>query len=207
MINNELNKLKCYIQQGHKGLPGTTTPAYWAHSEVTKKMKCCAYSPRTVFTKLWYLCNLSINKNKFEYYIWMEMLSRQKRYSLFSPFRSYEENERLWIQPQTFIFYFIFLPPAKKENPMKILRRPQLDPIKPFTIVNRKLAAKKLERLPLLFIPLLVDHLWVRIYVSYSVKTLSRLMLHSEGWLLDVTTNILRLNTSLSVTNALAYCA
>jgi hypothetical protein len=82
---------------------------------------------------------------------------------------------------QTFIFYFIFLPPAKKENPMKILRRPQPDPIKPFTIVNHALPAKKLERSSLLFIPILVEHLWVRLDVSFRMKTLSTLMLYTES--------------------------
>ncbi len=107
--------------------------------------------------------------------------------------------------PRHLFFILFFLPPAKKENPMKILRRPQLDPIKLFTIVNRGLAAKKLERSSLLFIPILVEHLWVRIDVSFRVETLSRLMLHPERWLLDVTTNIL-LFILLSVTNAPAYC-
>ncbi len=42
---NGPNKLECYITQGWK-LPVTTTPAYWALSQVKKKIKCCEYSPR-----------------------------------------------------------------------------------------------------------------------------------------------------------------
>ncbi len=33
------NKLERYIKLGWKGLPPTTTLAYWSHSQVTKKMK------------------------------------------------------------------------------------------------------------------------------------------------------------------------
>jgi hypothetical protein len=31
----------CYVTLGWKGLPKTNTLAYWAHSQVVKKMKCC----------------------------------------------------------------------------------------------------------------------------------------------------------------------
>ncbi len=65
IIKNELNKPNCYIQQGHKGLPGTTTPAYWAHSEVTKKMKGCEYSLKDCIHKTL----LFIQHNELECYI------------------------------------------------------------------------------------------------------------------------------------------
>jgi hypothetical protein len=42
---NGSDKLLCYIIQGWKGLQETNTLAYWAHSKVTKKMKCCEYGP------------------------------------------------------------------------------------------------------------------------------------------------------------------
>ncbi len=37
-------KQECYITVGYKGLPGTNTQAYWAHSYVTKKMQSCEYA-------------------------------------------------------------------------------------------------------------------------------------------------------------------
>ncbi len=43
---NETNKLERYITLGWKGLLGTDILAYSIHSEVTKKIKCCEYSPR-----------------------------------------------------------------------------------------------------------------------------------------------------------------
>ncbi len=39
-LTNGPNKVECYITLGLKGLTGTNTQAYWAHSKVTKKMKC-----------------------------------------------------------------------------------------------------------------------------------------------------------------------
>ncbi len=33
-----------------KGLPSRKNPAYWAHSEVTKKMNCCDYNHNTLFS-------------------------------------------------------------------------------------------------------------------------------------------------------------
>jgi hypothetical protein len=38
-------KLKCYITQCRKSLPGPKTLACWAHLQVAKKMKCCQFSP------------------------------------------------------------------------------------------------------------------------------------------------------------------
>jgi hypothetical protein len=38
LLTNWPYRLKYYITLGWKGLPGTNTPAYWAHSEVIKKM-------------------------------------------------------------------------------------------------------------------------------------------------------------------------
>ncbi len=45
---NGPNKLGWYITLGWKGFPGTNTLAYWAHSQVVKKMKCCKCYPRNV---------------------------------------------------------------------------------------------------------------------------------------------------------------
>ncbi len=42
---NGPTKLECYITQSWKGLPGTNTPAWWAHSSVAEKMRCCEYGP------------------------------------------------------------------------------------------------------------------------------------------------------------------
>ncbi len=42
---NEPNKLECNNTLGWNDLPGTNTLAYWAHSHLMKKMKCCEYSP------------------------------------------------------------------------------------------------------------------------------------------------------------------
>jgi hypothetical protein len=41
-------KLECYKTLGRKGLPGTNTLAYWSDSLVTKKMKCCEYTPSAI---------------------------------------------------------------------------------------------------------------------------------------------------------------
>ena len=37
------NKLERYITFGRKVLPVTNTLAYWANTQVTKKIKCCEY--------------------------------------------------------------------------------------------------------------------------------------------------------------------
>jgi hypothetical protein len=39
LSSNGTNKLERYITSGWDGLPGKNTPAYWARSPVTKKMK------------------------------------------------------------------------------------------------------------------------------------------------------------------------
>ncbi len=39
-LTNGPNKLKYFITQDRKGLHVTNTTAYWAHSQVRKKMKC-----------------------------------------------------------------------------------------------------------------------------------------------------------------------
>jgi hypothetical protein len=41
-------------------LPWTNKLAYWAHSIVTRKMKCCDMTPGAVFTTLHFLCNLQM---------------------------------------------------------------------------------------------------------------------------------------------------
>jgi hypothetical protein len=42
---NRPNKLTCFITLGWKGLQETNTLAYWAHLNITKKMKCREYGP------------------------------------------------------------------------------------------------------------------------------------------------------------------
>ncbi len=45
LLTNGSYKLQHYITLGWKGLPGTNTLANWAHSYVSKKMKCCECDP------------------------------------------------------------------------------------------------------------------------------------------------------------------
>jgi hypothetical protein len=145
-------------------------------------------APRTVFTKLYYLYS-TISKSITLLFGW-KCFQGTNALAYLSHSEVTKKKKCCEYGPRHLFLFLFFLPPAKKENPMKILRRPQPDPIKLFTIVSQALPAKKLERSSLLFIPILVEHLWVRIDVSFRVETLSRLMLHSEGWLLDMSTNI-----------------
>jgi hypothetical protein len=40
-LMNGSKKLECYITEGRLGFSGTNTLAYWAHSSISKKRKCC----------------------------------------------------------------------------------------------------------------------------------------------------------------------
>ncbi len=44
-LANGFDEPKCQITLGWKGLSVTNAVAYWVHSYVTKKMKCCEYGP------------------------------------------------------------------------------------------------------------------------------------------------------------------
>ncbi len=48
-LTNVSNKLECYITLGWRGLIGTHTRAYWAHSYITKKINCFEYGPWNLF--------------------------------------------------------------------------------------------------------------------------------------------------------------
>ncbi len=49
-------QLECNITIGQASLSVTNTLAYWAHSLVMKKRKCCEYAPGAVFTTLKLTC-------------------------------------------------------------------------------------------------------------------------------------------------------
>ncbi len=55
-LKNWPDKHECYITKLSKGSTVTKTLAYWAHSQVTKKIKCCEYSPRCLFYKTFRDC-------------------------------------------------------------------------------------------------------------------------------------------------------
>jgi hypothetical protein len=49
------SKLDCLVKQGWEGLLVTNTLVYWANLSDMKKLKCCEYTPGTVFTNLHFL--------------------------------------------------------------------------------------------------------------------------------------------------------
>ncbi len=80
---------------GWKGLPVTNTQAYWIHSSVQKKIKCCEYGPRDWIYNISYSLQLMNWPNKLNCYSWVESLASNKYSGLLAPFISWEENEVL----------------------------------------------------------------------------------------------------------------
>jgi hypothetical protein len=51
-LTNGPNKLECYNTQSQHGLSGKNALAYWSHSKLKKKIKCCEYGPGVFTIKL-----------------------------------------------------------------------------------------------------------------------------------------------------------
>jgi hypothetical protein len=78
---------------GWKGLSGTNTLAYWAHSKVTKKMKCCEYGTRVHIHKASFSSQLTNGSDKLAFpNNGLERLAKNGHSSLSGPFKSYIEN-------------------------------------------------------------------------------------------------------------------
>jgi hypothetical protein len=61
IIMNGTNRPECFTLTSLSSLVQSNALAYWAHTLVTKKMKCCEYSPFTLFFEFYALSHLFIS--------------------------------------------------------------------------------------------------------------------------------------------------
>ncbi len=110
-LTNGPNKPEWFTTLCWKGLPGTNNLAYWAHSKVMKKMKCCEYGTWSCIHNASFSSQLTNGPIKpVIHYTMLERLARDKQSSLLGPFESKEEIEVLWMRhlkpySQCFIFF------------------------------------------------------------------------------------------------------